>query len=58
VAELDPGVVGGVLPIDLTLVGVGRGLPSGELGIENLEDADAAVQALPGSTLRTRSRRC
>ena len=35
-AELDPGVVGEV-PIDLALVGVGRGLPGGELGVGNLE---------------------
>jgi len=48
VAEFDPGVVGGELPVDLALFGVGGVLPGGELGVEDLEVADAALEALPG----------
>src|SRR5262249_49097006 len=46
VAQLDSCVVGGELPVDLTLVGVGLLLPGGELGVEHGEVLDAAVQAL------------
>jgi len=48
VAELDPGVVGGELPVDLALVGVRGVLPGGEFGVEDVEVVDAAVEALPG----------
>ncbi len=47
-AEFDAGAVGGELPIDLTLLGVGRVLPSGELGVQDVEVIDASVEALPG----------
>ena len=47
-AEFDPGVFGGELPVDLTLVGVGGVLPGGELGVEDVEVADTSVQALAG----------
>ena len=47
-AEFDPCVLGGELPVDLALVGVGRLLPGGEFGVEDLEGADAAIQALAG----------
>ena len=46
-AELHAGVFGGELPIDLTLVGVGGGLPDGEFAVEDFEVADTAIQALP-----------
>ena len=46
-AELHAGVFGGELPIDLTLVGVGGGLPGGEFAVEDFEVADTAIQALP-----------
>ena len=45
--EFDACVVGGELPADLTLLGVGRVLPGGEFGVEGVEVADAAVEALP-----------
>jgi hypothetical protein len=48
VAEFGAGVVGGELPVDLALVGVGGVLPGGEFGVEDLEVVDAAVEALPG----------
>ena len=47
-AEFDAGVVGGEMPVDLALAGVRGVLPGGELSIEGVEVADAAVQALPG----------
>src|SRR5262249_9214317 len=43
VAQLDSCVVGGEVPVDLTLVGVGLLLPGGELGVEHGEVLDAAV---------------
>jgi hypothetical protein len=48
VAEFDACVVGGELPADLALVGVDGVLPGGEFGVEGVEVADAAVEALPG----------
>src|SRR5690242_2882301 len=48
VAQFDACIVGGELPVDLTLVGVGGVLPGGEFGIEGVEVADPAVEALPG----------
>ena len=48
VAEFDPGVVGGELPVDLALVGVGGVLPGCEFGVEEFEFTEAAVQALAG----------
>lgn len=47
-AQFDSCVVGGEVPVDLTLVGVGLLLPGGELGVEHAEVLDAAVQALAG----------
>ena len=47
-AELHPGVVGGELPIDATLVGVGGGLPGDEFDGEDVKVVDAAVQGSPG----------
>ena len=47
-AELDPGVGGGELPLDLALVGVGGVLPGGEFGVEGVEVGDAPVEALSG----------
>ena len=47
-AEFHPGVVGGVLPVDLTFLSVGGVPPGGELGAQDLEVADARGQALPG----------
>ncbi|MBB5801087.1 hypothetical protein F4560_000855 [Saccharothrix ecbatanensis] len=46
-AESGAGVVGGELPVDSALVGVGGVLPGGEFGVEGVEVADAAVEALP-----------
>jgi hypothetical protein len=46
VAELDAGVGGGELPVDLALVGVGGALPGGEFGIEGVDVGDAPVEAL------------
>ena len=48
VVELGAGVVGGELPVDSALVGVGGVLPGGEFGVEGVEVVDAAVEALPG----------
>jgi hypothetical protein len=48
VAELDAGVGGGELPVDLSLVGVGGVLPSGEFGVEGVDVGDAPVEALAG----------
>jgi hypothetical protein len=48
VAESGAGVVGGEVPVDLTLSGVGGLLPGGEFGIEHGEVVDAAVEALAG----------
>ena len=47
-AELDPGVGGSELPLDLALVGVGGVLPGGEFGVEGVEVGDAPVEALAG----------
>jgi hypothetical protein len=47
VAEFDACVVGGELPADLALFGVDGVLPGGEFGVEGVEVADAAVEALP-----------
>ena len=47
VAELDAGVVGGEVPVDLPLVGVGVVLPGGEFSVQGVEFADPAVEALP-----------
>lgn len=46
--KLDAGVARGELPADLALVGVGRLLPGGEFGVEQVEVIDAPVQALAG----------
>ena len=46
--EFPAGVVGGEMPVDLALAGVGGVLPGGELGIEGGEVADAAVQQWAG----------
>ena len=48
VAQFDSCVVGGEVPVDLALAGVGLLLPGGELGVEHSEVLDAAVQALAG----------
>jgi len=48
VAEFDPGVVGGELPVDLALIGIGSCLPGSELGVEDVEIADPAIEALAG----------
>ena len=47
-AEFDPGVGGGELPVHLPVSGVGGVLPGGELGVEQVEVVDPSVQALPG----------
>ncbi|MFJ8273415.1 hypothetical protein ACIQ8G_24535 [Streptomyces sp. NPDC094154] len=47
-AEFDACVVGGEVPVHLTLVGVGGVLPGREFGVEDVEVADPAVEALPG----------
>ena len=47
-AESGSGVAGGEVPVDLPLVGVGGGLPGGELDVEDVEVVDAPVEALPG----------
>ncbi len=47
-AEFDAGVVGGEVPLDLALIGVGLSLPGGEFGAQGLEVLDATVQALAG----------
>jgi hypothetical protein len=39
VAELDACVVGGELPVDLALAGVGRVLPGGKLTVQELDAA-------------------
>lgn len=46
-AEFDACVVGGELPADVALFGVDGMLPGGEFGVEGVEVADAAVEALP-----------
>ena len=46
-AEVHAGVFGGELPIDLTLVGVGGGLPGGEFAVEDVEVAGTEILALP-----------
>src|SRR3954447_2204463 len=48
VSEFDAGVAGGEVPVDLSLVGVGGGLPGGEFGVEDVPVGDAAVEALSG----------
>jgi hypothetical protein len=48
VAESGAGVVGGEVPVDLTLGGVGGLLPGGEFGVEYGEVVDTAVEALAG----------
>ena len=48
VAEFDAGVVGGELPVDLTLGGVGGVLPGVEFGVEDVEVLKTTVQALAG----------
>jgi hypothetical protein len=48
VSEFDAGVAGGEVPVDLSLVGVGGGLPGGEFGVEDVQVSDAAVEALSG----------
>src|SRR5687768_3662774 len=47
-AESSAGVAGGEVPLDLSLVGVGGVLPSGELGVEDVQIVDAPVEALAG----------
>ena len=47
-AEFDSGVIGGELPVDLALVGIGCFLPGGELIVEGVEVVDPAVEALSG----------
>lgn len=47
-SEFDPGGVGGELPVDLTFLSVGGVLPGCEFGVEDVEFADATVQALAG----------
>ena len=47
-AESDPGVLGGEVPVDLPLVSVGLLLPGGEFGVEDREIIDAPVKALAG----------
>ena len=47
-AQSGAGVVGGEVPVDLALIGVGGVPPGGEFGVEDVEVADAAVQALAG----------
>lgn len=47
-AEFDACVVGGEVPVDLALVGVGGVLPGGELDVEDLKVSDAALEALAG----------
>ena len=47
-AESGASVVGGEVPVDLALVGVGRVLAGGEFGVEDVEVIDAAVEALAG----------
>jgi hypothetical protein len=42
------GVVGGEVPVHLSLVGVGCLLPGGQLGVEDAEIVDVPVPALPG----------
>jgi len=56
VAELHAGVFGGELPVDLTLVGVGGGLPGGEFAVEDFEVAvHAALRVALWSIMRVRS---
>jgi hypothetical protein len=45
VTELDPGIGGGELPLDLALVGVGGVLPGDEFGVEGVDIGDAPVEA-------------
>ena len=47
-AEFGACVVGGEVPVNLALVGVGGLLPGGEFGVEDVEVVDAAVEALAG----------
>ena len=47
-AQFDACVVGGELPVHLTPVGVGGVLPGWEFGVEDVEVADPAIEALPG----------
>ena len=46
--QLDAGVVGGELPVDLGLDAVSGRLPSRDLVAEDLERVNAAVEALTG----------
>jgi len=48
VAQASAGVLGGELPADLALVGVGGVLPGGQLRVEDVEVLDAPVEALAG----------
>jgi hypothetical protein len=36
------------VPVDLSLVGVGSGLPGGEFGVQSIQVSDAAIEALAG----------
>jgi hypothetical protein len=36
------------VPVDLSLVGVGSGLPGGEFGVQAIQVSDAAIEALAG----------
>ena len=47
-AEFDPCIGGGELPVDLTLVGVGAVLPGAEFAVQDAQVGDATVQALAG----------
>ena len=47
-AQASAGVLGGELPADLALVGVGGVLPGGQLRVEDVEVLDAPVEALAG----------
>ncbi len=47
-AEFDAGVGCGELPVDLALIGVGGCLPGSEFGVEDVEIADASIEALAG----------
>lgn len=47
-AEFDAGVVGGEVPPDLALIGIGLPLQGSEFGAQGLEALDAPVQTLTG----------
>ena len=46
--ESRSGIAGGEVPLDLPLVCVDGVLPGGQLGVENVDVVDAAVEALAG----------